>query len=246
MIEADRQHLQSIQDRFYGDADLHSHLAFSVDSVYARDLTDHLRNAISLSQTDILLEIGAGAGRFSSHLIQHCSRLVALDASRALLDALGGARTGAASRIERAHIDVFDLESWRGQRTFDAVCGFFILHHLPNHDQLFELIHAALRPGGRVAFVEPNRINPAFLLQVAFSPEMQWKAEKGAFTFSSRATIRSLRRAGFPQVRCTRFGFSPPQLLERFPQLLPVQRGLEKIPGLRRLLPFSLLVAERG
>jgi SAM-dependent methyltransferase len=244
VIDSDLQRLQAVQDEFYEDVELHTHLAFDAASVYARDLTDHLRHETALGRDEALLELGAGAGRFSLHLAPHCAHLVALDTSRALLDALG-AQVGSDARIERAHASVFDLRAWRRARTFDVVCGFFILHHVPQHADLFELIHEALRPGGRIAFIEPNRINPSFLLQVAISPEMKWEAEKGMFSFSARETMRRLRSAGFERVRVRRFGLCPPQLLDRAPRILPLQHALERVPGVRRFLPFSLIVGER-
>jgi SAM-dependent methyltransferase len=244
VIDAELKRLQSIQDEFYDAAELHTHLAFEPGSVYARDLVDQLRGEVAVTKDDTLLELGAGAGRFSLHLAPHSARLVALDTSRALLAALR-AHAGDDPRIEPAQLNAFDLGTWRKERQFDVACGFFILHHLPRHAQLFELIAQALRPGGRVAFIEPNRWNPSFLLQVAFSPEMKWAAEKGMFTFSAQKTMQCLERAGFTRVRTRQFGFSPPQVLDRFPQLLPLQHKLERVPGLRRLLPFSLIAADK-
>jgi SAM-dependent methyltransferase len=234
---------QSIQDRFYDEADKHTHLAFDAASTYAKDLTDHLRHALQLTAGDRVLEVGAGAGRFTLHLAPYCRTVAALDTSPALLGALEQ-QSPPGSAVEPVCASVFDLPGPFGPASFDAVCGFFILHHLPDHEKLFGLIRGSLKPGGRVAFVEPNRLNPLFLVQVAVSREMTWEAERGMFTFSASRTAQVLRAAGFSGIRLLRFGLCPPQLLDRVPALLWLQRGLEKIPFVRRFLPFVLIVAE--
>ncbi len=234
---------QAVQDKFYDEAEKHTHLAYDPASTYAKDFTDHLQAALRLTGTDRVLEVGAGAGRFSLHLSPHCGSLVALDTSAALLDALSR-QALPGSTIEPVCASVFDIAQSFAPASFDAVCGFFILHHLPDHDRLFRLIRGVLKAGGRVAFIEPNRLNPSFLIQVAVSREMTWEAEKGMFTFSARRTAEVLRSAGFTEIRLHRFGFAPPQVLDRLPSLLPLQHGLERVPLLRRFLPFVLIVAD--
>ncbi len=237
-----KEQWQTVQDSFYDGAEKHTHLAFDPGSTYAKDITGHLERTLALRPSDRVLEIGAGAGRFTLHLAPLCGPLVALDTSQPLLDALQK-ELPPGSTVSAACASAFDLPGQLG--TFDAICGFFILHHLPDHERLFRLIHAALKPGGRVAFVEPNRLNPSFLLQVMFSSEMQWEAEKGMFTFSARATRNILRTAGFSSITVKRFGLMPPQVLDRLPSMLPAQHALERIPLLRRVLPFSLIAAVR-
>jgi 2-polyprenyl-3-methyl-5-hydroxy-6-metoxy-1,4-benzoquinol methylase len=240
---SERDDLQAIQDAFYARAELHSHLAYDADSLYARDLVAHVRDAVALTTADTVLEIGAGAGRFGLHLARLCRTVVALDASRALLDALEANRT--TESVETLHASIFDLTSARSERTFDVACGFFVLHHLPNHPRIFGLLRDALRPGGRLAFIEPNRVNPSFVVQIACSKEMQWKAERGIFTLSARRMAAQLRELGFRDVRSSCFGLMPPPVLDRFPALLAAQHALERVPGVRRLLPFTLVSATR-
>ena len=143
---------QEIQDEFYADAEKHTHLEFDPGSVYAKDLVDHMVKAIDISRSKTVLEIGAGAGRFSLHLIPHCGKLVALDTSRALLDALKR-EAPQHGNLDVICASVFDLARDTVPGFFDAVCGFFILHHLPDHEKLFALISQTLKSGGRVCFM---------------------------------------------------------------------------------------------
>ncbi|MFN0157259.1 MAG: class I SAM-dependent methyltransferase [Bacteroidota bacterium] len=239
-----KQQWQEIQDDFYSDPDKHTHLAYSPDSLYSQDLTGHVIKAAGISPTQRVLEVGAGSGRFTLHLAPHCKSLVATDISAPLLNALEKVR-GAHPGLETQCLDVFDLPGDLGENTFDVVCGFFILHHLPDHEKLFAALWRTVRPGGRICFLEPNRVNPLFLVQVIVDPEMTWAAEKGMFTFSATRTKQILEKTGFREIRLERCGFFPPPILDRFPGVLGIQRGIERLPLVHRFLPFVILTATK-
>jgi ubiquinone/menaquinone biosynthesis C-methylase UbiE len=236
---------QAAQDRFYADAAAHTHLHFNPNSVYAAELTARLSHRIGLTPSSNVLEVGCGAGRFSLHLVPRVGSLVALDTAEALLGELrrrGGAHAG----LKPTNGSAYDLAAVVPTASLDAACGFFILHHLQDHGALFRSIQRTLKPGGRVAFLEPNRINPSFLVQVAMSREMTWEGEKGMFTFSSRRTVDLFRELGFVNVSVERLGLFPPAVLDRWPGFLRVQHGFERIAPIRRLLAFSLISAEKA
>ena len=235
---------QKVQDDFYIDAKKHTHLLFKPNSTYAKLLTDQMVRGLSLSNSDIVLDIGAGAGRFTLHLAPYCKKVVALDTSQALLGALER-QSAPGTNLDIACASVFDLPLDFGPSSFDAISGFFILHHIPNHVKLFELIFDTLKSGGRLGFLEPNRLNPLFLLQVMFSREMTWEAEKGMFTFSASTTTRILRDVGFINIQIKRSGFFPPQLLDNIPGISTIQKGLEWFSPIRRFLPFVLINAQK-
>jgi len=235
---------QKVQDDFYIDAEKHKHLAFEPKSIYAKLLTNSMVRGLSLLHTDSVLDIGAGAGRFTLHLAPFCKKIVALDTSQALLTTLE-CQSDRGTNIHIKCASVFDLPLDFGQSSFDAVSGFFILHHLPDHVKLFKLIFETLKPGGRMGFLEPNRLNPLFLFQVMFSREMTWEAERGMFTFSASSTIKTLQNVGFVNIRIQRSGFFPPQLLDKVPGFPTLQRGIERFAPVRRFLPFVLITAHK-
>ena len=243
-MESIKEQWQRVQNQFYYDAEKHTHLSFKPNSTYAKSLTNHMANGLSLTNSDTVLDIGAGAGRFTLHLAPYCKKVVALDTSPALLKALERERMPS-TNLDIACASVFDLPLDFGHASFDAVSGFFVLHHIPDHMKLFELIHQTLKSGGRLGFLEPNRLNPLFLLQVMFSREMNWEAEKGMFTFSASRTKKILQTLGFVNISVKRFGFFPPQLLDNVPGLPTIQKGLEKFPPLWRFLPFVLINARK-
>ena len=83
-----RKRWQEIQDEFYANAELHTHLAFEPNSLYARDLVIHMADTLGINGSQGVLEIGAGAGRFTLHMGYKCKELTALDTSAPLLEAL--------------------------------------------------------------------------------------------------------------------------------------------------------------
>ena len=232
---------QKTQATFYADPKKHTHLLFNPKSAYAKDLSDHMASALQLEGSENVLEIGCGAGRFSFHLSDHCGKLTGLDAASSFLDLLKSL-SGLGKTIDTICGDIHNLSHLLPEAELDDICGFFILHHLEDHDRLFQSFYQALGRGGKVAFVEPNRFNPLFLLQVLFSPEMTWQAEKGMFSFSANRAADLLKKNGFTNIQCHSFGFFPPAILDFAPKpLLAFQKFLEEKKLFKKILPFTLL-----
>ncbi|MDP2947723.1 MAG: class I SAM-dependent methyltransferase, partial [Nanoarchaeota archaeon] len=206
---------QQVQDKFYSDVKKHSHLIYNSESIYAIDIVRHMINSIGISENDTVLEVGAGAGRFTLHLAQHCKKLYALDTSTDLLNILKF-NLSENSNINPLNANVFDISKIFESNSLDTICGIFILHHLLNHLKLFETIYQTTKSGGKIGFLEPNRINPSFLIQVLISSEMKWEAEKGMFTFSIRKTKNILEQVGFVNIKLEYFGLFPPVILDKF------------------------------
>lgn len=235
---------QRIQDKFYSDVNKHTHLIYNPESIYAIDIVNHMVKSIGISGGDTVLEIGAGAGRFSLHLAQHCQKLYALDTATDLLKNLQS-NLSENSNVEPVNLDVFEISNIFKSNSLDIICGVFILHHLLDHSKLLERIYQTTKSGGKIGFLEPNRLNPSFLIQVFVSSEMKWEAEKGMFTFSIRQTKKILEQVGFVNIKLEFFGLFPPVVLDKFKFLYKFQTFIEKINILRRLLPFVIISAQR-
>ena len=100
-----------------------------------------------------------------------------------------------------------------------------------------------LGAAGGLAFLEPNRRNPLFLAQVLSCRDMTWREEKGMFALSARGVLRAYREAGLSVDRVRRFGFFPPQLVNRFSWARRIEAGIERARLLDPLLPFLLMTA---
>jgi demethylmenaquinone methyltransferase/2-methoxy-6-polyprenyl-1,4-benzoquinol methylase len=102
-----------------------------------------------------VLELACGTGLWTRQLARHAERLTAVDASAEVI-ALNRERV---QRTDVEYVQADLLEGWTPESRYD-VCFFgFWLTHVP--DALFEAfwegVRAALRPGGRVFFVDSAR-----------------------------------------------------------------------------------------
>ena len=105
--------------------------------------------------TGRVLELACGTGLWTVQLARHAAGITAVDASPEVLD-LNRARLQEAAPeipVRYARADLFD---WRPEESYDVVFFGFWLSHVPpeRFAALWDLVRAALRPGGRAFFVD--------------------------------------------------------------------------------------------
>jgi SAM-dependent methyltransferase len=133
------------------------------------------------------LELGCGTGEFTARLVGSGCDLVAVDLSEASVRRCRE-RVG-----DRAEVVVGNVETGDGLegRTFDAIVGVSVLHHL-HLAACLEHTFAALSPGGRFAFSEPNAANPQVWAERTFAPLGR---RRRTLPHETAFTAPSLRRA---------------------------------------------------
>jgi SAM-dependent methyltransferase len=97
-----------------------------------------------------VLEVAAGTGNWTRHLVRHADRVTAVDAVPEVLE-LNRAKLGGA--VDYVLADVF---AWEPPQAFD-VCFFgFWLSHVPStrFEAFWQLVDRALKPAGRVFLVD--------------------------------------------------------------------------------------------
>ncbi len=101
-----------------------------------------------------LLELAPGTGIWTERLLKTASSITAVDASSEMV-AINRARVNS----ERIEYMLADLFTWQPQRAFDGVFFGFWLSHVPLErlDAFLDMLAAALRPGGKVFFVDGRR-----------------------------------------------------------------------------------------
>lgn len=97
-----------------------------------------------------ILELAAGTGLWTRHLVRYAEGLVAVDAS---LQTLEVNRARVEGQVEYV---VADLFTWEPEERFDLVFFSFWLSHVPEErfDQFWALVRSALRPAGRVFVID--------------------------------------------------------------------------------------------
>jgi SAM-dependent methyltransferase len=97
-----------------------------------------------------VLELGAGTGNWTRHLVRYADRVTAVDAVPEVLE-LNRAKLGAA--VDYVLADVF---AWEPPRAFDVCFLGFWLSHVPSRrfEAFWQLVERALKPDGRVFLVD--------------------------------------------------------------------------------------------
>jgi SAM-dependent methyltransferase len=206
-----------------------------------RQVDEALRYA-ELRAGDRVLEVGCGMGRYTFLLARRGLLVEGLDLSPVLLEWLRR-QDVIGSEIPLHCADASDPPIELAGR-FDAVLGFFVLHHLDDLDGCFASVARMLAPGGRTVFLEPNPWNPLYYAQVALTPGMHWRAERGLLRMRERPVFTALERAGLADPTVHRFGFLPPFAVNRRIGA-HLEGWLERVPFWYPLLPFQLFRARR-
>lgn len=162
---------------------------------------------LDLRGDETVLDAGCGSGRVTARLLERLPRghVIAVDASPSMVE-----QARAALDPERSTVFAADLLELAVPRPADAVVSTAVFHWIPDHDRLFERLHDALVPGGRLEAQcggEGNLdgFHGRGLAQVAAEEPFaeHFEGWDGPWNFSSpERAAASLERAGFSEVRC--------------------------------------------
>ena len=188
-----------------------------IQDAHFADASERLLDDVAVRPRDRVVEIGCGPGGFSRRILRRLGEggvLVGVDASEGLLTQAGAALAdGGPARFEPVLADVSGLGPWL--EGADVVVGRAVLHHVPMAELMLGRLRAALRPGVRVGFLEPDFRTP--LARLAFleatgNPELAplrvWAFAINNLYLANRlspdvgATLaRTLETAGYRHVR---------------------------------------------
>jgi trans-aconitate 2-methyltransferase len=168
---------------------------------WAEEVIGRLR----LRGDETVLDAGCGSGRVTAKLLESIpqGRLVGIDGSASMVamarEALG----------DRAEIREGDLAELELLEEFDLVYSNAVFHWIPDHDNLFRRLYAALRGGGRLVAQCGGHGNVASLVaviaEVAAQPrfaEHLSEMSSGLNFATPEDTEARLHAAGFEDVRC--------------------------------------------
>ena len=104
-----------------------------------------------------VLELAAGTGNWTRHLLRHANRVTAVDAAT---EALELNRAKVAGAVDYVLADVFD---WEPPRAFDVCFFSFWLSHVPagRFESFLRLLDRALKPDGRVFLIDNAKLGDA-------------------------------------------------------------------------------------
>lgn len=180
--------------------------------VRARRRTDWMLAQIARVGARRVLEIGSGTGENAALLAAETeAEVVAVDISQAFIDIARYRHQAKNLRFERLDL-LGDQPLAFGQ--FDMVCGNGILHHLVTElPRVLKALHRLTNPGGGLAFIEPNFLNPwcAFAFGTRLGRRMA-RLEPDEMAFTPGELRQALADAGWRDVQVKMQDFLVPGL----------------------------------
>ncbi|MGD2060643.1 MAG: methyltransferase domain-containing protein [Acidimicrobiia bacterium] len=223
------------QREYYSTRSVPRMTADLVRTPYVQRHVTEVLSDLAVPEGAKVLDLGCGPGKYTIALAERGIDVEGLDLTPALVEML----RASAPEIPVHVADAAELPGeLRGR--FDAVTGFFFLHHLPALAPTLASARAALRPGGRAVFLEPNPLYVGYYFQIAFTPGMTWRGERGIVHMTVRNLHRSARSAGFDNFEERVFGAVPPPIANRV-WGRRLEGVLESVPGWDRIGAFRLI-----
>lgn len=204
---------------------------------YVRRQVDAVVRAGGLVPGERVLDVGCGPGKYTVALHGAGLAVEGLDLTPKLVDDLHRAAPHIPARVGDVMDPPDDLTG------FDAVTGFFVLHHLPDLTAAFRGVARVLRPGGRAVFCEPNPWFLGYYAQIALTPGMTFRGEPGLRQMRLGVVGDAARDAGFTAVSVERFGAAPPAIANRA-WGRRLEQLVERIPGWGAVAAFQVFTLE--
>lgn len=183
------------------------------------------------------LEIGCGTGNFTRLFAATGATVEGNDISPELLSLARQDNPGV--RFVQGAFE--DLSANSG---YDTVIGSSVLHHLEVERALAKC-YELLRPGGRLAFAEPNMLNPQVFAERTFMRKRLKYVSPDETAFVRWSLAKAIKGAGFEQVRIVPFDWLHPSVPAALINAVQtVGRMLEFMPLLREFAG-SLIISAR-
>ena len=185
-----------------------------------------------------VLEIGCGTGMFTEMFAEAGAMITAVDISEELIDK--AKQRGLSPEQVKFICQPFEESCLHSD--YDCVVGSSVLHHLELGPAI-AAIHRALKRGGRMAFAEPNMLNPQVFAERTFLRGRLSYVSPEETAFVRWSLSRRVREAGFDEVRVDPFDWLHPAVPRRLIGLVMAVGGLLERMPLAKEFSGSLLVS---
>ena len=220
------------------DGDMEHWIATELHNLAWHATIDAVTRYGSLAEASRVLDVGFGWGRVVLGLKQAFPH-VQLDGIELTPEFVDKANELVESmRLEQVRLVQGDIYSYQNEgEPYDLVYATRVLHYLDDKVSALRNMHAALRPGGRLVTLIPNRWCPA-----------QWLSYRHGL-YSPQKLMDDVRSAGFESVKFRSARYLPGAIAGRLDQDSPVrylERALQRIPPTRWMGALAIVTAQRS
>ena len=114
---------------------------------YGEEVREAVLNAIHVSPSDTVLDVGAGTGFLTEVAAKIAAKVIALDFSRGMSEEAIAKMGSGNVEFRIGNVESMPLQD----SSVDAVIGNMVLHHCPHPETAISEISRVLKPGGRIA-----------------------------------------------------------------------------------------------
>jgi len=111
-----------------------------------------------ISEGMIILDLGCGPGFFSieiAKMLNNSGKVIAVDLQEGMLEKVKNKIIG--TELEkRIEIHKCDEKKIGVTEMVDFILAFYMIHEVPDQDNLFKELKSILKPGGKVYIIEPK------------------------------------------------------------------------------------------
>ena len=202
-----------------------------------------IEEAARLRSCRRVLEIGCGSGEFTARWAPKTAHYLAIDVSTELLS-LARKRLGHLPNVTFLCTSLEELSA--SQEGFDAIVGNSVLHHLDLGQSLPHLF-SLLKPGGTLAFAEPNYLNPQVFLERFCRRLPRFRYVSPDETAFIRPLLKHrLQQTGFSTVHIFPFDWLHPGTpAPAIPFVSRLGQLLERLPMIQEFAGSLFLSAQR-
>ena len=154
----------------------------------AKEMTDGIKQWISLSKNSIILDFGTGTGLIGLNLINEVKKVIFEDVSENMLNYLKEKLTN--KNIKNYEIFLGEIQNYKTEEKIDLITAGLVIHHIENLQNLFKVFLNLLKPKGYLCLSDMKKNAPMFDLH---SPKHKMP-HKG---FDQEELCNELKKAGF-------------------------------------------------
>ena len=198
--EDDRRRLAVLGERQADSLAYFGRVAGAWDQVRSELFGDNFTAAALLAMLDpdwVVADIGCGTGNAAALLAPHVARVIAIDQSDAMLEAVRKRLSHMANvEVRAGMLETLPLDD----ESVDAITCVLVLHHLDTPDLALSEMVRALKPGGAILILDMIAHDHAEFRRIMGHKRLG---------FDEDAMRSLLQNAGFERIRLTRVPSSP-------------------------------------